>query len=217
MMAPVPDIVPFTDNVSDLSNTEGYQFEFQCERCGNGYRSPFQRNVAETGRGLLRAASGLFGGALNNVVNATDEIMDRGTNSAAKDKALAEAGEAVRGHFKQCRGCGDWVCVDVCWNDEIGQCVRCSPDVAQELSKAQAAVQIEQIQEKVRETDWTQGIDTTTRAKVACPTCGAAVDGGKFCGECGGKLSPTTFCTECGNELKAAAKFCAECGTSAPA
>jgi hypothetical protein len=35
------DIVPFTDNYVDLSNDSGYQFEFRCERCGNGYRSPF--------------------------------------------------------------------------------------------------------------------------------------------------------------------------------
>jgi hypothetical protein len=26
--------VPFTDNFSDLSNADGYQFEFRCERCG---------------------------------------------------------------------------------------------------------------------------------------------------------------------------------------
>jgi hypothetical protein len=190
---------------------------FFCERCGNGYRSPFQRNIAEQGRGLLRATSGLFGGALDGLVGAADSVMDRGTNSQAKDKALAAAVETVRPHFHQCRACSNWVCEEVCWNAEIGQCATCSPFVTDELSKAQAAVQIEQIQEKVKETDWTAGIDTTTRAKLACPHCRAAVSGGKFCGECGGKLAATSFCSECGTEMTAGTKFCPECGTAAPA
>lgn len=210
-------IVPFTDNFDDLSNEEGYQFEFHCERCGNGYRSPYQANLMEKGRGMLRAAGGLFGGALGNFADAADSAMDRGTNSAAKDKALAEAVDAVRPHFKQCRGCGDWVCVDVCWNAEIGQCATCSPFVAEELSRAQAEAQVEQIREKVKQTDWTADLDTTTRAKVACGSCGAAVSGGKFCPSCGAKLSPTAFCTECGNQIPAGSKFCGECGTAAPA
>ena len=105
----------------------------------------------------------------------------------------------------------------MCWNNDIGQCVTCSPIVADELSKAQAAVQIDQLKEKVKETDWTTGIDTTTRAKVSCPHCGAAVAGGKFCGSCGGKLAATSFCSECGSELAEGVKFCPECGTAAPA
>lgn len=209
-------IVPFTGNYDDLSNEKGYQFEFYCERCGNGYRSPFQNDAVSTGRGFLRAAGGLFGGTLDSLANSADEMLDRGTNSAAKDKALAAAVEAVKPNFRQCRGCGNWVCADVCWNTAIGQCVECSPDVGEELSKAQAEAQVEQIREKVKETDWTADLDTTTRAKVACPSCGAQVDGGKFCGECGGKLSPSSFCTECGSKIPGGAKFCGECGTAAP-
>lgn len=209
----VTDLVPFTDNFSDLSNTEGYQFEFFCERCGNGYRSEFQADVVERGKGLLRAASGLFGGRFQDLAGAADSVMDRGTNSPAKDKALRAAVESVRDEFRQCRGCGNWVCVQVCWNSEIGQCVNCSPIVAEELSRAQARAQVEQIETKVRETDWTADLDTTTRTKVKCPSCGAAVSGGKFCNSCGAKLAPTTFCSECGSNVDAGAKFCAECGT----
>ena len=153
---PMGDLVPFTDNFEDLSNLQGFQFEFHCERCGNGYRSPYVKNVKETaketGRGLLRAAGGLFGGKLNDLSYAADSMMyNRETNSKAKDEALRSAVEAVRPNFKQCRGCGDWVCLPVCWNDEVGQCVNCSPFVAEEISKAQAAAQIEQIQEKVKQ------------------------------------------------------------------
>jgi len=90
-------IVPFTDNFDDLSNMEGYQFEFRCERCGNGYRSPYVPDVKEKGRGLLRAAGSLFGGAAESLSNAADRLnYDRGTNSKAKD-ALADAVAAAIG------------------------------------------------------------------------------------------------------------------------
>jgi membrane protease subunit (stomatin/prohibitin family) len=207
-------IVPFTDNYSDLSNYEGYQFEFHCERCGNGYRSPYMPDVKEKGRGFLRAAGNLVGGRLQQLSGAAETLnYNRGTNSKAKDKALAEAVEAVRDQFKQCRACGNWVCVPVCWNHEIGQCATCSPFVAEEISRAQASAQIEQIQSKVREKNWTEDLDLTTRAKVVCPSCHATVEGGKFCPECGEKMAKTTFCSECGAEQKDGAKFCGECGT----
>ena len=206
-------IVPFTDNFDDLSNMEGYQFEFKCERCGNGYRSPFVPDIKEKGRGLLRAAGGLLGGELDRLSSAADSMRwNRGTNSKAKDKALAEAVEAVRDEFKQCRGCGDWVCIHVCWNHEVGQCVNCSPFVAEEISRAQAAAQVEQIHEKAKTVDWTEDLDMKNRAKVKCSNCNAVVEGGKFCQECGEAITKTTFCSECGAKNKDGAKFCTECG-----
>jgi hypothetical protein len=212
------EIIGFTDNIRDLSNENGYQFEFVCERCGNGYRSPYRNNVAERGRGLLRSAGSLFGGKLEQLSSASMQLSyDRGTNSKAKDKAMAEAVESVRDQFRQCRGCGNWVCEPVCWNHEIGQCLVCSPSIAEEISKAQAAAQIEQVQDKVRQTDWTADLNLTTRARVACPHCQAQVDGGKFCPQCGGQLAAMTFCTECGSQLAPGARFCPECGTPAGA
>jgi hypothetical protein len=208
-------IIPFTQNYQDLSNENGNQFEFYCERCGNGYRSPFQTDKISAGKGLLRGLSRLTGGALENLANASDELLDRNTNSPAKDRALAEAVESVSPHFKQCRACSNWVCVDVCWNHDIGQCLTCSPNVADELSRAQAAAQVEQINVKVREADWTSDLDTTTRARVQCPSCGAPVEGGKFCGECGTALQSNKHCTNCGSEMKDGVKFCGECGTKA--
>lgn len=206
-------IVPFTDNYSDESNLEGYQFTFNCERCGNGYRSPFVPDVKEKGRGILRAVGNFTGGGLDRISDSIDSMnWNRSTNSKAKDKALADAVEAVRPNFAQCRGCGDWVCRDVCWNDDVGQCANCSPFVAEELSRAQAAAQVEQIREKTKEVDWTADLDLQTRATVKCPACGVSVDGGKFCGSCGEKLDPTVFCTECGAKQSEGAKFCAECG-----
>lgn len=206
-------IVPFTDNFRDLSNYEGYQFEFVCERCGNGYRSPYIKDIKETGRGLLRSAGSLLGGRMAQLSNAAEQLSyDRGTNSKAKDKALGEAVELVRDEFKQCRGCGDWVCAPVCWNHEIGQCLTCSPSVAEEVSRAQAAAQVEQIREKTREVDWTSDLDLQNRAKVSCGSCGAKISGGKFCPECGQPTAKKVFCTNCGTEETSGAKFCSECG-----
>lgn len=205
--------VPFTDNYRDLSNSNGYQFEFMSERCGNGYRSPYVKDKAETGRGFLRGAGALLGGKLADLSNATEQFQwDRGTNSAAKDRALQEATATVRDEFNQCRACGNWVCKDVCWNHDIGQCLVCSPSVAGEISKAQAEAQVRQIREKADTIDWTADLDIAERAKVTCPSCQAKVEGGKFCPECGEKLTVTTFCTNCGAEKREGAKFCAECG-----
>lgn len=210
------DIVPFTDNFNDLSNTDGYQFEFRCERCGNGYRSPFQRNPVAAGGKILRGLGSLNNkwGIADRLGHASTEMVDRFTGSAAKDKALRSAVEAVSPHFAQCRGCGDWACRDVCWNEEIGQCLNCSPSVADELSRAQAAAQVQQIKEKAREVDWTKDLDIATRAKVACPHCSASISGGKFCPECGGNLQAASECTNCGTTLEGA-KFCPECGQKA--
>jgi hypothetical protein len=206
-------IVPFTDNIRDLSNDQGYQFEFVCERCGNGYRSPFQADKVAKGRGLLRAVGQVAGGRLADLGYAAD-MLDRSTNSSAKDRAMAAAGQAVAGHFRQCRGCGQWVCDAVCWNAEIGQCLTCSPNVADELSRAQAAAQVQQLHEKALEVDWTKGLDMETRAKVQCPHCSASITGGKFCPECGQALAARAECVTCGTTLDGA-KFCPECGTKA--
>jgi len=205
--------VPFTDNYRDLSNANGYQFEFVCERCGNGYRSPYVRDKAQAGRGLLRSAGSLLGGKVRDLSGATERFQwDRGTNSAAKDKALRSATDKVRDEFNQCRGCGNWVCKAVCWNDDIGQCLVCSPSVAEEISKAQAAEQVRQIKEKVQDVNWTEDLALDERATVTCPSCAAKVEGGKFCPECGERLAKRTFCTGCGAEMREGAKFCAECG-----
>jgi hypothetical protein len=118
----VPEHYAFTDNVRDLSNQDGYQFEFECERCGNGYRSPFVHDKIAFGSKMLRAAGDLIGGNGYKLSQAAYHL-DRATNSKAKDRAFSSAVETVSGEFKQCRGCGDWMCHQVCWNDEIGQCL----------------------------------------------------------------------------------------------
>lgn len=50
---------------------------------------------------------------------------------------------------------------------------------------------------------------------VACPSCGASVQPGRFCAECGASLAPPqpTPCPACNTVSAPGAKFCANCGT----
>jgi hypothetical protein len=60
----VAGMIFFTDNYQDRSTRDGYQFEFYCRRCGNGYSSSFQHSVTGFGGRLLRLGGDLVGGAV---------------------------------------------------------------------------------------------------------------------------------------------------------
>jgi len=207
--------VPFTDNVTDLSNEDGFQFEFRCERCGNGFRSAFQRDLRSTGQKLARGLSGFLGGPLAQAGYMADRLLDRGTNSPAKDAALRAATAEIAPRFHQCRGCGDWVCGDGCWNTDVGQCVRCSPVVVEELARLQAEARRSQMQQRLESVDLVGATPLSQQAQPRCPSCGAQSHGGKFCVECGASLVTTRACSGCGTDLAQNARFCAECGTAA--
>ena len=42
------EFIEFTNNYQDLSTDRGFQWEFRCERCGNGYRSKFRASATGT-------------------------------------------------------------------------------------------------------------------------------------------------------------------------
>lgn len=207
--------VPFTDNVTDLSNEDGFQFEFRCERCGNGFRSAFQRDLRSTGQKLARGLSGFLSGPLAQAGYMADRLLDRGTNSPAKDAALRTATAEIAPRFHQCRGCGDWVCGDGCWNTDVGQCARCSPVVVEELARLQAEARRTQMQQRLESVDLVGSTPLSQQAQPRCPSCGAQSRGGKFCVECGVSLVTTRACSGCGTDLAPNARFCAECGTAA--
>ena len=120
----------FADNVRDLSTPNGYQFEFVCERCGNRYLSPFVRDKIDFGRVLARALGGLIGTSSPQLAHVGAWVEGPGgpvvePGPAARNRAVERAAETVREVFRQCRGCGDRVCDDVCWH-ESGQCVSCA-------------------------------------------------------------------------------------------
>lgn len=206
--------LPFTDNYRDLSNGDGYQFEFRCERCGNGYRSAFRRSMRKTGGALLRGVGGFLGGRGSSLAYQASNALDRGTNSTEKDGALRAAVTEISPMFTQCRGCGDWVCEQVCWNDQVGQCARCTPIQSEELAQLQAQARTTQLREALRETSLIDGIDVAQQSIPRCPGCHSQTSGGEFCGNCGHALAAVRACGSCQAQNPPGAVFCSECGSS---
>jgi double zinc ribbon protein len=205
--------VPFTDNYTDHSTEAGYQFEFFCERCGNGYKSAFNASAAGIGGKVLRGLGGLLGGKLANASYGADQMRDL-TGSQAKDKALQEAVQEISPLFNQCHKCGQWVCTQICWNEEVGLCVNDAPKLEQEIAGMQAQAQLQQVQEKISQTDYSSGVNVERRQVALCPNCNAeASPSGKFCDSCGAPLAGVpVVCGKCGTDNKRGTKFCAECG-----
>jgi hypothetical protein len=209
----------FTDNYSDHSTHEGYQFEFFCERCGNGYSSSYKRSVTNFGGKLLRMGGDLIGGewgrkASDLGYNAT-WLND--TRGPARDRALQEAVEEIRPYFHQCHRCGEWICGPVCWNAQRGVCVTCAPKIDQEIVGIQARAQVDQLNDKIRQVDWTQGTVYGQPAVGRCPSCSGETGGGKYCQHCGTALAAASeakrFCGQCGTPVAANAMFCTGCGS----
>ena len=164
----------FTDNYQDRSTNDGYQFEFYCRRCGNGYSSSFQHSVTGFGGRLLRLGGDLVGGTVGEraqQVGWDAEWMRAGVRGSTRDKALARAVEEMKPFFHQCHRCGQWVCEQVCWNGDqaTGLCPACGQEsgggkFCQGCGHALAAA---------------------PSAQKFCSNCGTALTGARFCGECG--------------------------------
>ena len=211
------DAIEFTRNYTDHSTDRGFQFEFHCDRCGNGYKTAFQAWSLGTVSGALDAASSLFGGVFGEAANLSERARSA-TWQQARDKAMIEAIATVKPNFLQCPNCSNWVCKKNCWNQQRGLCKNCAPDLAVEISAQQALKAREQIQTSI-------GIDANDekviggvgKAKVqaSCPNCHSPLESNaKFCPSCGYKLAEAGgFCKNCGAKLSPGTKFCPECGT----
>jgi membrane protease subunit (stomatin/prohibitin family) len=208
--------IEFTRNYSDHSTDRGFQFEFHCDRCGNGYRTQFQAWTLGTASGALDAASSLFGGLFSQAADVTERVRSAQWQQA-KDKAFIEAVEQIKPNFLQCPRCSSWVCKKSCWNQARGLCKNCAPDLAVEISAQQSAKAVEKIYSDVTaDAEDAKVVSSVGDKKVqaSCPNCHAPLaNNAKFCPECGYKLAEAKkFCTECGAQLTPGAKFCPECG-----
>jgi len=203
-------MLQFTRNYTDRSNDMGFQFEFYCDKCGNGHMSRFIPSKLGMAAGLLRAAGSIFGGALGRAGYAGDQVKDV-LRGKAWDEAFSQAVSEGRQKFRQCTRCGKWVCPEVCWNDKRSLCEECAPDLQQEAAVAQAQAAVEQLQEEARAVKLTKDIDMELHQWGACPYCNARVEGGKFCSECGKPFPSGATCRKCGARFDG--KFCPQCGT----
>jgi hypothetical protein len=211
------DMVPFTNNYVDQSTREGYQFEFDCMRCGNGHTSPFQHSVTGFGGRLLQLGGDLVGGSVGEKASQLgfDATWLRdGSRGSTRDRALAQAAEKMRVHFEQCHRCGQWVCKAVCWNPDRGMCAACAPRLDQEIAGMQAEAQVSQLNARIQQVDWTQDVNHRDQLSARCATCEQEAGGGNFCQHCGTRQT-ARVCRHCHTSMAAAATFCTECGTPA--
>jgi len=204
-------LIQFTRNHRDLSTDAGFQFEFFCDRCGNGYQTEFQGYSLGTVSNVLDVANNLFGGVLGNAANAARNVRSAAWEKA-HDNAFADAVDEAKPHFHKCKRCGKWV-DDDCWNTGRTMCKDCAPDLQEEMSSMQVQAAIRDAQEKADTVDYVSADTFKQTITTSCPHCGAKVSGGKFCPECGKPLATEKFCKNCGAKMDAGAKFCAECGT----
>jgi hypothetical protein len=143
---------PFTRNHRDHSNDMGFQFEFFCDKCGNGHRSSFDTSGVGVAASVIKAAGAFFGGGLSRAGWGADHVKDA-FRGPAWDGAFKKAIEECKPSFRQCTRCGIWVCPEVCWNQARGLCENCAPDLGEQAAAIQAQVAVEQTWEKARAVD----------------------------------------------------------------
>jgi hypothetical protein len=217
----------FTKNHRDLSNDTGFQFEFFCDKCGNGQRSSFKHNAMGVAASVIKAAGALLGGAAYRAGWGADHVKDA-LRGPAWDTAFKEAIAECRPKFRQCTRCGKWVCPEVCWNAERALCEECAPDLREHAPAIQAQVAIDQAFDQARQADQLRGADLASTQlsageRVHCARCQAALGpSAKFCAHCGAPVPSAAaapaapakrFCSGCGTALEPGARFCAGCGT----
>jgi len=206
--------IPFTNNYSDLSTDKGFQFKFNCERCGNGYMSSFQYNVTGMAGDVMHAASNFLGDMFGKAASTVYDIQ-RAVGGPVHDKALRTAVEEISPLFKQCPRCGKWVCDKICWNGPRNECAQCSPLMEQEIKAIESQATIQQLRQKASTVDMTGGVELKTAIEqLECSACHAKMQPGqKFCTECGAPMvAAKPKCPQCGVEAEPGKKFCGECG-----
>lgn len=205
-------------NYSDCSTDNGFQYEFYCNRCGNGYRTRFDTWELSAATQALDGASSMFGGLFGRAGDAGERVKSAAWEKA-HDKAFEKVVGEIRPRFVQCPRCSAWVCREQCWNEKRGLCRECAPDLGVEMSAAQASRSVEEVwaHAKMSEEDKKLAAGNWRETIVAsCPSCGAPQEtNAKLCPTCGAALKTAPHCTQCGAKLQPGAKFCGECGSPA--
>lgn len=224
-------MIQFVNNYSDLSTDKGYQFKFNCDKCGNGFMSKYQPSYIGMAGSFLNVASDLLGWG-RSAGNSAYEVQ-RAVGGSAHDSALQTAIEEGKQHFHQCSRCGKWVCPEVCWNEQANQCEGCAPRFDEEMASAHAQAKADamrqQLYEKAKDVDYTAGVDMSANsyaassqavkpsvaADAACLACSYPIPPNvKFCPECGTPTKPVKpKCPSCNMETEETTKFCPDCGT----
>ncbi|MBL8149911.1 MAG: zinc ribbon domain-containing protein [Blastocatellia bacterium] len=210
-------MIRFTANHDDISNSNGFQFKFYCDKCHNGYQTRFQPMTGNTVSGILRSAESFLGGIFGQAANSIDRLQDT-FKSSAHDTAFGNAVEEAQQYFKQCTRCGKWVCPQICWNPQHGLCKDCAPQFQEERSAAQAQGARHQLHNMAHwQVPLASASDLQNNAPATCPNCNSPNTGGRFCSECGAAVQEQKSCPGCNKMLQFRAKYCPDCGTRIPA
>ena len=214
----------FTRNYNDLSTEAGYQFEFICDCCGNGFKSTFEESTTHGKKSknerfghMASSIGSLLGGRASNLGWAIERGSDIVNNKfddrspewrKEYEKAFDNAQEEVKSKFKKCPSCNKWVCAD-CWNEDENLCTECAPREASYVAKARSQAMQRNIDEAAETaTVWKGKLE---KQVAVCPECGKPAGNGKFCNNCGASLEQKK-CPKCGAVVAQGMKFCGECG-----
>ena len=150
----------FTRNFDDNSTEAGFEFEFRCDKCGDGVKSRFiESKTYRKGCMFKSITEGISTGArlfgLNNIAYGLErgsDIVGRSFDGMSPEwhkeheYAFQQAVNEAKSHFHRCHGCTTYVC-DSDYNEEEGMCVDCAPREHTAVSKARSARMVEEINE----------------------------------------------------------------------
>jgi hypothetical protein len=219
----VSEYLWFSQNHRDLSvqygDDAGFDFEFYCERCGDTWRSGYEKYGLGRATGWLRRAGNMAGGVAGNIgwdVASTAEGLAQSGWHKARDAAFQKATTKAGEHFHRCARCHHHVC-DQCWATDRGLCRDCAPDVQAEVEQARTSGLIDKARSNAYAVgeQQAQTVEVATEKQLVCLQCGKDTHGAKFCPECGAKQGGPATCTSCETTIPTGAKFCPECGTPA--
>ena len=92
------DTIEFVTNYNDLRTDRGFQFEFNCNRCGAGFRTPFKAMTNGVLTDVLDTAGGIFGGILGTAASVSSRVHSAGWQRAY-DAAFTAASHEMRPNF----------------------------------------------------------------------------------------------------------------------
>lgn len=215
-------LIAFTDNFEDLSTEAGFQFNFFCDLCREGFKTKFIESKTYRKKGLLEGLATVvdiatqvtgkynIGSGMERGVRDIGERFNRMSPEWQKEHeaAFELAQNEAKSHFHRCPKCKKWVC-DEDWNEQEGLCVDDAPREAVEVAKAKAQKKAKDIEAAAEKTQVFKG--NIESKQTLCYRCGKPAGSGKFCNNCGASLS-LLKCPKCGAQNQVGTGFCGECG-----
>ena len=216
----------FTRNYNDNSTDAGFQFTFNCDICGDGYKTSFIESDTykkKKGSRLLGQGIGLAGNLMGGKLRGLTNAVEHGSNILSErfeghppewhkehEQAFERAQNEAMQHFHRCPGCNNYVC-DHCRNEDAGLCTGCAPRQEVYVAQAHAAAMRRNIDDAGQNANvWQGNIEQKT---TICPSCGKPAGTGKFCNNCGASMD-LRECPNCGAKNALAVRFCNNCGTN---